>query len=209
MARAKLVPITSNRYFMHYDALGFPGAPEVPIVAEPLVPLIEAVNEYLAANSTPELVYELVFLDCYLTPESQRYLYDETLRDLVREFGISRKEASEKIRGFVANPDKVFPHGTGGAVDVTLYVNREEAPMGTEFDEFSPVSASDWFRNNAPVNEKEELAHRNREMLRAAMENADFIGLDSEWWHYEFGTQRWSQAKGKPVILSEVLKLPR
>ena len=209
MSRAKLVPITTNRYFMHYDALGFPGAPEVPIVAEPLVKPIEAVNAYLAAHSTEELTYELVFLDCYRTPESQRYLFDETIRDLMKEYGISRKEANEKIRGFVANPDKVYPHGTGGAVDVTLYVNREEAPMGSEFDEFSPVSGRDWFRNNAPVTEKELLSHRNREMLRAAMESADFIGLDSEWWHYEYGTPRWAQEKGKPVLLGEVLKLPR
>lgn len=193
---------------MHYEALGFPGASEIPLVAELLLKPIEAVNAYLAANSGPDLTFELVFLDCYRTPESQRQLYEETVRDLMREHGISRKEATEKVRGFVANPDKVYPHGTGGAVDVTLYVNREEAPMGSEFDEFSPVSSSDWFRNNEPQNEAERTAHRNREVLRAAMESAGFIGLDSEWWHYEYGTPRWSNVTGNPVLLDQVLKLP-
>lgn len=209
MPRHKLVPVTTNRYFMHYDALGFPGAPESPFVAEPLLPKIQEINAFLADASTPERVCELVFLDCYRTPESQRYLYDETLRDIMREHKMSRADALQAIRGFVADPNKVYPHGTGGAVDVTLYVNREEAPMGSEFDEFSPVSKRDWFRDNPPTSDKEREAHQNRELLRAAMEASDFIGLESEWWHYEYGTPRWAAEKAKPVILDLVLQPPK
>lgn len=207
MPRAKLVPVTTNRYFMHYEALGFPGAPETPFVAEPLIERIEMANAYLAAHSTADRVYELVLLDCYRTPASQKHLYDETVKDLMRERGISRADALQAIRGFVADPNKVYPHGTGGALDVTLYVNREEAPMGTEFDEFTPMSGRDWFRENPPKTPSEAEAHANREMLRAAMEHAGFITLDSEWWHYEYGTPRWANVTGNPVLLDVVLSL--
>jgi len=47
----------------------------------------------------------------------------------------------------------------------------------------------------------DRAAAENRLLLRTAMEAAGFVGIESEWWHFEWGTYRWSQVSGEPAIL--------
>jgi zinc D-Ala-D-Ala dipeptidase len=81
---------------------------------------------------------------------------------------------------YVADPRKGSRHNRGSAVDVTLL----EAPTGrrpvmpTQFDEFSTAAA-----RGAPCGTPEPC--RNRDLLQAAMEAEGFVGLPTEWWHFD------------------------
>ncbi len=196
----KLVRVEGFPYDMRYVTLGFPGSPPEPWVAEALLQPLEHVREFLG----PE--YELALLDCYRPPVAQQHLYDVTLAEF-HAAGMSEEEALENIKGFVANPSGVYPHGTGGAIDVTLYRDGKEVWMGTEFDEFNVASARDWYRENPPTEPGFVQASRDRELLRAAMESAGFVGLDTEWWHFEYGTARWGRVLGRDPLLTSVLEL--
>ncbi len=80
---------------------------------------------------------------------------------------------------YVSDPRKGGRHTRGTAVDVTL-VNAagSELVMPTGFDDFSS-------RAHRDSREAPEEAIRNRELLREVMERHGFVGIESEWWHYD------------------------
>ena len=82
---------------------------------------------------------------------------------------------------FVAPPDRGSRHGRGASVDVTLAdpASGLDLDLGTDFDEFdSPAAASD------AVCLPEDVLVRRRQ-LRAWMEAAGFVGISTEWWHFD------------------------
>jgi len=81
---------------------------------------------------------------------------------------------------YVSDPRKGGRHTRGTAVDVTLVdAAGEELVMPTGFDDFSARAHRD-SRDASPE------AIRNRERLRAVMEGHGFLGIESEWWHYDW-----------------------
>ncbi len=81
---------------------------------------------------------------------------------------------------YVANPKLGSMHNRGMAVDVTLTdLDGKDLPMPTAYDDFSERAG----RNYALLPEE---AKRNRGLLRAAMEQAGFRGIPSEWWHFDY-----------------------
>lgn len=92
------------------------------------------------------------------------------------------------LRGYLAEPSRGSIHSFGMAVDITLQDEAgHEFDMGTGFDDLSDRSQ--------PMREQEMLARGeitrahidNRQLLRDAMAHAGFVGINSEWWHYDLG----------------------
>ncbi len=93
------------------------------------------------------------------------------------------------VEGFVANPAKGSNHNRGAAVDVTLVdKDGKELPMPSAYDEFSERAHRD-FQGGT------EEERTNRKTLEDAMQNAGFLGLKSEWWHFDD-----VEAKKYPVL---------
>jgi len=86
---------------------------------------------------------------------------------------------------YVADPRKGSRHNRGTAVDLTLVdKNGLELPMPSQFDEFGPKAHRDFMDGPTHV-----LA--NRQKLQDAMEKEGFIGLPTEWWHFD--APEWNQ----------------
>ena len=80
---------------------------------------------------------------------------------------------------YVADPAKGSRHNRGAAVDVTLVDDQgRELEMPTGYDDFTPAAARDYAGGT-------EAARRHRRTLTEAMEAEGFVGLDSEWWHFD------------------------
>jgi len=80
---------------------------------------------------------------------------------------------------YVADPANGSRHNRGAAVDVTLVDSAgRELSMPCPYDEFSPRADRE-YRGGTP----EE--RNNRRILEKAMRRQGFIGLDSEWWHFD------------------------
>ena len=79
---------------------------------------------------------------------------------------------------YVANPKKGSRHNRGAAVDVAL-VDRDgkPVPMPTKFDDFSEAA----HRKKALAGERGAEARR----LEAAMKREGFVGMPTEWWHFD------------------------
>jgi D-alanyl-D-alanine dipeptidase len=79
---------------------------------------------------------------------------------------------------YVADPKKGSRHSRGAAVDVGL-VDKDGNPVAlpTKFDDFSEAA----HRVNALKGDAGKEARR----LEAAMKKAGFVGMPTEWWHFD------------------------
>jgi zinc D-Ala-D-Ala dipeptidase len=96
--------------------------------------------------------------------------------------------AGTDLQMYLAPPERGSIHSFGMAVDITLLdPSGQELDMGTGFDDMTELSH--------PVLEARHLASgaltaahiANRQLLRDAMFQAGFVGINSEWWHFDCG----------------------
>lgn len=82
--------------------------------------------------------------------------------------------------GYVADPKKGSRHNRGAAVDLTLIrlSDGAELVMPTPFDDFTERAHRDFM-------ELPEEVIRNRELLERVMTKHGFVGLRTEWWHFD------------------------
>lgn len=81
---------------------------------------------------------------------------------------------------YVANPEKGSRHNRGAAVDVSICdLDGKEIEMPTGYDDFTEKAHRNYFKLS-------KKAIRNREILENAMAKEGFVGLDTEWWHFDY-----------------------
>jgi serine beta-lactamase-like protein LACTB len=87
----------------------------------------------------------------------------------------------EKLRVFVADPEKGSRHNRGCAVDLTLYDLKTGKPveMVGGYDEMSDRSYPDYLGGTSSQ-------RWHRELLRRAMEAEGFTVYEAEWWHFDY-----------------------
>lgn len=121
---------------------------------------------------------------------------------------LSTEELRKKTLEFVSYPDKSikfsFVHSSGGAVDITIIDNNgNRLDMGSEFDEFTDRSYTDWYEKN-DVN---DTIRNNRRLLYNVLCSCGFTNYPSEWWHYDYGDIFWSYYTGQDAIYSSAFEL--
>ncbi len=96
--------------------------------------------------------------------------------------------AGTDLQMYLASPERGSIHSFGMALDITILDEAGiELDMGTGFDDMSERSH--------PAKEVQLLARgeitvehiANRQLLRDAMTQAGFQGINTEWWHYDCG----------------------
>jgi D-alanyl-D-alanine dipeptidase len=148
-----------------------------------------------------------VVFDSWRPLDLQRRLFDDQVAQLLLQHPEWTAEAARAQAAlFVADPDaSTPPHCTGGAVDLGLAA-RDGTPLefGTEFDDFSPRSATRYFEDALDagriLSASEEEALRDRRMLFHALAAAGFTNYPAEWWHFDYGDAFWAQAVGGPAL---------
>jgi D-alanyl-D-alanine dipeptidase len=89
-------------------------------------------------------------------------------------------DKSKLLDGYIAS---VSGHSRGGTVDLTMErcaaddTHCVPLDMGTDFDYFG-------VRANTDAPDVTPQQHRNRLLLRTAMEHGGFVNYTMEWWHY-------------------------
>jgi len=88
--------------------------------------------------------------------------------------------------GYVADPRKGSRHNRGAAVDVTLIIltDGQELFMPTPYDDFTEAAHRDFM-------ELPWEAIHNRQLLEQVMTRHGFVGLPTEWWHFDY--RDWQQ----------------
>lgn len=112
------------------------------------------------------LGYRILVFDAYRPTEAQWKLWEHT-----------------PDPDFLADPNKGSPHSRGVAIDLTLTDEAGPIYMGTEFDEFSPLS----HHGRTDIS---EIAQKNRMILMGIMTTAGWDFYRNEWWHYQLFNSR-------------------
>ena len=158
---------------------------------EKVNPAIRLDIRYATANNiTHKPVYQVA--KCYLRKHVAEKL-DLVQKDL-EEMGYSlvvfdgyRPLSVQKIfwnllpdERYVADPAKGSRHNRACAVDCK-FVKKDgtEVEWPTEFDDFTEKAHRDYKDLSAE-------AIRNRELLEQVMTKHGFIGLPTEWWHFDY-----------------------
>ena len=89
---------------------------------------------------------------------------------------------------YLAEPARGSIHSFGMAVDVTVCdAQGRELDMGTAFDDMSDRSHPALEGQMLVSGALTEAHLANRDLLRGAMLSAGFVGINTEWWHFDYG----------------------
>ena len=92
------------------------------------------------------------------------------------------------LQMYLASPERGSIHSFGMALDITILDERgRELDMGTGFDDLSERSHPALEVKLLARGELTRAQVANRQLLRDAMFQAGFVGINTEWWHYDCG----------------------
>jgi D-alanyl-D-alanine dipeptidase len=101
---------------------------------------------------------------------------------------------AEPVRGENGELVKGSVHSRGAAVDVTLLdENGTELEMPTLFDDFSE-------RAHRTSSDASATALANRAYLEEVMARHGFVGLPTEWWHFDFKENAQFPLSDEPMV---------
>ncbi|MGK5049396.1 M15 family metallopeptidase [Janthinobacterium sp. GB4P2] len=93
-----------------------------------------------------------------------------------------------ELLGYIAEPSRGSIHSFGMALDITIVgPDGQELDMGTGFDDLSERSHPALELSFLEKGEITEEQVQHRRLLRDAMFQAGFFGINSEWWHFDCG----------------------
>lgn len=148
-----------------------------------------------------------VVFDCWRPLQVQLGLFSIFQKRLGRKYpSLPPKKIRQMASAYVACPDESpsssFPHGTGGAVDLSIAdENGLLLNMGTDFDDFTEKSGTSYYekrlKQGPRLKPEEAEALRNRRLLYSIMIRSGFTNYTGEWWHYDYGNQNWASLTGR------------
>lgn len=96
--------------------------------------------------------------------------------------------AGTDLQMYLADPQRGSIHSFGMALDVTLLDETgRELDMGTGFDDMTLLSHPALEARFLASGELTAVQAANRQLLRDAMFQAGFVGINTEWWHFDCG----------------------
>lgn len=160
--------------------------------------LRKSVADKLAKIQRDLKIYKFKIWDGFRPREVQNAIYEKFWSELkAKNPDWNEERLRIEVGTFVTDPKntkRIPPHATGGAVDLTLVDgNGKELDMGTGFDHFGPEASSFYFENN----DENPIAKANQKILRDAMLSEDFAIDKDEWWHFDYGNQKWATELSK------------
>jgi zinc D-Ala-D-Ala dipeptidase len=153
---------------------------------------LERASELLGEDARPAVV------EGFRPRELQRRYFERRVeRVAARQPGWTSARIRREASRFVAPPDIVPPHVTGGAIDLTLVdAAGAELDLGTAVNE-SPEDCGERCVTDAPG--LSPGARANRDRLVSVMRAAGFVNYPTEWWHWSYGDRYWAFATGAPA----------
>ncbi|QYG00291.1 MULTISPECIES: M15 family metallopeptidase [Massilia] len=105
------------------------------------------------------------------------------------------------LRLYLADPARGSIHSYGMALDITLLdADGVELDMGTGFDDMTELSHPALEEGFLLAGQLTEQQLANRRLLREAMLQAGFLGIKTEWWHFDCGDRDLVRATFRRVL---------
>ena len=105
------------------------------------------------------------------------------------------------LQMYLANPVRGSIHSYGMALDLTLLDEAGvELDMGTGFDDMTELSHPALEEGFLAAGQLSDEQVANRRLLRDAMLEAGFLGINTEWWHFDCGDRELARATYRRVL---------
>ena len=105
------------------------------------------------------------------------------------------------LQMYLANPARGSIHSYGMALDITLLdADGRELDMGTGFDDMTNRSHPALEEGFLQAGQLTEAQVANRRLLRDAMLQAGFLGINTEWWHFDCGDRELVRRSFRRVL---------
>jgi D-alanyl-D-alanine dipeptidase len=105
------------------------------------------------------------------------------------------------LQMYLANPGRGSIHSYGMALDITILdEDGRELDMGTGFDDMTELShpaLEESFLHSGALLDAQVA---NRRLLREAMFQAGFVGINTEWWHFDCGDRNLVRQSFRRVL---------
>jgi D-alanyl-D-alanine dipeptidase len=109
--------------------------------------------------------------------------------------------AGTDLQMYLADPQRGSIHSFGMALDITLLDDQgRELDMGTGFDDMTALSHPALEERFLTSGELTPAQVANRRLLRDAMFQAGFAGINTEWWHFDCGDRNMVRATFRRVL---------
>ncbi|WP_322402504.1 M15 family metallopeptidase [Massilia luteola] len=109
--------------------------------------------------------------------------------------------AGTGLQMYLANPERGSIHSFGMALDITILDEQgRELDMGTGFDDMTALSHPALEERFVASGELTAVQIANRQLLRGAMFQAGFVGINTEWWHFDCGDRNVVRATFRRVL---------
>jgi D-alanyl-D-alanine dipeptidase len=109
--------------------------------------------------------------------------------------------AGTDLQLYLAEPGRGSIHSFGMALDVTILdEDGVELDMGTGFDDMTELSHPALEEGFLTRGDLTPLQVANRQLLRDAMFQAGFVGINTEWWHFDCGDRNVVRATFSRVL---------
>lgn len=144
----------------------------------------------LTAQAALPYGFRLLIVEGYRPPSLQRQYFEEYKDELRLKYPQWAEERHHVEASKYVSPPEVAPHGTGGAVDLTMCTNDgTELDLGTQVNDSPEASGNRCFTAARDISSD---ARRNRQTLVAALSEAGMVNYPTEWWHWSFGDRYWA-----------------
>ncbi len=143
-----------------------------------------------AAKYLPQGVRFLV-IEGHRPLSLQKKYFDEYSYELEKlHLDWDKNKIYQEASKYIAPPEIIPPHSTGGAVDLTLIKeDGEELDMGTVLNVDPEKSDNACFTLAMNISQK---AMDNRKILIDVMSKSGFVNYPTEWWHWSYGDRYWA-----------------
>jgi D-alanyl-D-alanine dipeptidase len=105
------------------------------------------------------------------------------------------------LQMYLANPIRGSIHSYGMALDITILGEAgAELDMGTGFDDLTDLSHPALEPGFLAAGKLTAQQVANRQLLREAMFQAGFVGISTEWWHFDCGDRNLVRGTFRRVL---------
>jgi D-alanyl-D-alanine dipeptidase len=109
--------------------------------------------------------------------------------------------AGTGLQMYLANPERGSIHSYGMALDLTILDEQgTELDMGTGFDDMTELSHPALEEGFLVAGRLSAAQVQNRRLLREAMNQAGFVGIRTEWWHFDCGDRELVRREFRRVL---------